>query len=103
MVKRPEQERIRIEKISYLEEKGVKPFGHRYDRTHNAETIVAEFDKYSKEELEQNNFTVKIAGRMMAKRRQGKIGFINILDKFGSTQCYLSKEVMGEEMYDIFI
>ena len=40
---------------------------------------------------------------MMAKRRQGKIGFINILDKFGSTQCYLSKEVMGEEMYDIFI
>ena len=51
MVKRPEQERIRIEKISYLEEKGVKPFGHRYDRTHNAETIVAEFDKYSKEEL----------------------------------------------------
>ena len=103
MVKRPEQERIRIEKISYLEEKGVKPFGQRYDRTHNAESILAEFDKYSKEELEQNNFIVKIAGRMMAKRRQGKIGFINILDKFGSTQCYLSKEVMGEEMYDIFI
>ena len=25
MVKRPEQERIRIEKIGYLEEKGVKP------------------------------------------------------------------------------
>ena len=36
---------------------------------------------------------------MMAKRRQGKIGFINILDKFGSTQCYLSKEVMGEEIH----
>ena len=32
MVKRPEQERIRIEKIGYLEEKGVKPFGQRYDR-----------------------------------------------------------------------
>ena len=103
MVKRPEQERIRIEKISYLEEKGVKPFGQRYDRTHNAETIVAEFDKYTKEELEENTFVVRIAGRMMAKRRQGKIGFINILDKFGSTQCYLSKEILGEENYDIFI
>ena len=87
MVKRPEQERIRIEKIGYLEEKGVKPFGQRYDRTHNAETIVAEFDKYTKEELEENTFVVRIAGRMMAKRRQGKIGFINILDKFGSTLC----------------
>ena len=103
MVKRPEQERIRIEKIGYLEEKGVKPFGQRYDRTHNAETIVAEFDKYTKEELEENTFVVRIAGRMMAKRRQGKIGFINILDKFGSTQCYLSKEILGEENYDIFI
>ena len=36
MQKRPEQERIRIEKIQYLEEKGVKPFGQRYDRTANS-------------------------------------------------------------------
>ena len=103
MVKRPEQERIRIEKISYLEEKGVKPFGQRYDRTHTAKSIIDEYDKYTKEELEEKNIIVKIAGRMMAKRRQGKIGFINVLDKFGSTQCYLSKEIMGEDVYDIFI
>lgn len=103
MEKRPEQERIRIEKISYLEEKGVKPFGQKFERTANAKSIIDDYDKYTKEELEEKHFSVKIAGRMVAKRRQGKIGFINILDKFGSTQCYLSKEILGEDAYDIFI
>ena len=103
MEKRPEQERIRIEKISYLEEKGIKPFGQRYDRTANSKSIVEDFDKYSKEELEATEHNVKIAGRMIAKRRQGKIGFINILDKFGTIQCYISKEILGEDVYDVFI
>ncbi len=103
MEKRPEQERIRIEKLAYLEERGVKPFGQRYDRTANSKSIIEDYDKYTKEDLEQQTFTVKIAGRMIAKRRQGKIGFINILDKFGTIQCYISKEILGEDVYDIFI
>ena len=103
MEKRPEQERIRIEKISYLEAKGIKPFGQRYDRTANSKSIVEDFDKYNKEELEATEHNVKIAGRMIAKRRQGKIGFINILDKFGTIQCYISKEILGEDAYDVFI
>ena len=103
MEKRPEQERIRIEKIAYLEEKGVAPFGQRYDRTHNSKTITEQYDKYTKEQLEETEYKVKFAGRLIAKRRQGKIGFINVLDKFGIMQCYLSKEIMGEDNYDIFI
>ncbi len=103
MEKRPEQERIRLEKINYLEEKGVKPFGERFDRTANAKTIIDDFDCYTKEQLEETEHIVKIAGRMMAKRRQGKIGFINILDKYGTTQVYMSKEILGEDVYDIFI
>ena len=103
MQKRPEQERIRIEKLNYLTEKGIKPFGQRFDRTHNAKTVVEDFDKYSKEELEEKQLPAVIAGRIIQKRRQGKIGFIDILDKFGTTQVYLSKEVLGEENYDVFI
>ena len=103
MEKRPEQERIRIEKIKYLEEKGINPFGQRYDRTANSLTITQDYEKYSKEELETNEYIVKVAGRMIAKRRQGKIGFINILDKFGTIQCYISKEILGEDAYDVFI
>lgn len=103
MAKRPEQEQVRIEKISYLKEHNINPFGQKYDRTHTSKDIIDQFDKYSKEELEEKEFTVKIAGRMVKKRRQGKIGFIDILDKFGSTQCYISKEILGEDNYDVFI
>ncbi len=103
MEKRPEQERIRIEKINFLKEKGIRPFGQRFDRSDNSQTIFEKYDSYSKEELDQQNFNVKIAGRLMAKRRQGKIGFINISDKFSDIQCYLSKELMGEENYEIFV
>ena len=103
MQKRPEQERIRIEKLDYLVEKGIKPFGQRFDRTHNAKTIVEDYDQFDKEQLEEKQLPAVIAGRIIQKRRQGKIGFIDILDKFGTTQVYLSKEVLGEENYDVFI
>ena len=102
-IKRPEQERIRIEKLDYLKEKGINPFGQRFDRTHQAESIVAEFEQFDKEHLDNNHYSVKIAGRIIKKRRQGKIGFIDILDKFGATQVYLSKEILGEDNYDVFI
>jgi lysyl-tRNA synthetase class 2 len=103
MQKRPEQERIRIEKLDYLVEKGIKPFGQRFDRTHNAKTVVEDFDQFDKEQLEEKQLPAVIAGRIIQKRRQGKIGFIDILDKFGTTQVYLSKEVLGEDNYDVFI
>lgn len=103
MEKRPEQERIRIEKIKYLEDKGIRPFGQRFDRTADSKSILEQYDPYSKEDLDAKEFNVKIAGRMIAKRRQGKIGFINLLDKFGTIQCYISKEILGEDSYDVFI
>ncbi len=98
-----EQEKIRREKLEFLKEKGIKPFGSRYDRTDNAKTLVEKFGELSKEELEEQQHVVRIAGRMVAKRRQGKIGFINIQDKFGNTQCYIAKDMLGEENYDVFI
>ena len=98
-----EQEKIRRDKLEYLKEHNIKPFGSRFDRTDNSKTILEKFDKYTKEELEEKKFNVKVAGRMISKRRQGKIGFINIQDKFGSVQCYIAKDMIGEEMYDVFI
>lgn len=100
-----EQERIRREKIAYLEEKGIAPFGQKYVRTDNSKTINEKYEKYTKEDLEkdENKFIVSVAGRMIAKRRQGKIGFINLQDKFGTIQCYIAKDMLGEDLYDVFI
>ena len=39
--------------------------------------------------------TVKIAGRIMTKRRQGKAGFMHIQDIDGQIQIYVRKDVIG--------
>ena len=97
-----EQEIVRRRKMEELKEKGIDPFGHRYERTANSSSIKEKYSQYSKEELEEMNETVRIAGRIMSKRRQGKVGFMHILDKFGQIQIYIRYDVVGEESYEIF-
>ena len=46
--------------------------------------------------------TVKVAGRIMTKRRQGKAGFMHIQDVDGQIQIYVRKDVIGEEAYEVF-
>ena len=76
-----EQEIVRRNKMKDLLDKGIDPFGSRYERTANSQSIKEEYAESSKEELEEKNVVVKIAGRIMTKRRQGKIGFMHIQDR----------------------
>ncbi|MCE2139034.1 lysine--tRNA ligase, partial [Streptococcus thermophilus] len=43
-----------------------------------------------------------IAGRMLAKRGKGKVGFADIWDRSGKMQLYIRKDVVGEDTYHIF-
>lgn len=97
-----EQELVRRKKMEELREKGIDPFGHRFIRTANSKSIKEKYDQYSKEELEDMNIEVSIAGRIMSKRRQGKVGFVHIQDRFGQIQLYIRYDIIGEESYEIF-
>lgn len=97
-----EQELVRREKMKDLIEKGIDPFGQRFERTDNTQTIKDQFKDKTREELEEIKKTVKIAGRIMTKRRQGKIGFMHIQDKFGQIQIFLRFDTLGEEQYDLY-
>ncbi|WP_425533952.1 lysine--tRNA ligase [Terrisporobacter petrolearius] len=88
--------KVRREKLSKLQEMGKNPFEQsRYDRTNYSKDIKDNFD-------EMEGKVVKIAGRIMSKRLQGKAGFIDIQDQDGRIQCYVRKDRIGEEDYDIF-
>lgn len=102
MEKLTEQEQIRRQKMEELRERGIDPFGHAYERTHRSGDIRREFGECSKEELEEKNVTVKIAGRIMTKRRQGKAGFMHIQDLDGQIQIYVRKDEIGDNAYEIF-
>ena len=88
--------RVRREKLAKLQEMGRDPFVQsRYDRTNYSMDIKDNFE-------EMEGKVVKIAGRIMSKRLQGKAGFIDIQDQEGRIQCYVRKDRIGEEEYDLF-
>ncbi|MEG1285021.1 MAG: lysine--tRNA ligase [Romboutsia sp.] len=87
---------VRRDKLAKLQEMGRNPFNQsRYDRTNYSGDIKNDFDA-----LEGK--VVKLAGRIMSKRIQGKAGFIDIQDKDGRIQCYVRLDRIGEEEYSIF-
>lgn len=59
-----------------IEEKGWKPFGHKFEWTHHAQDIADQF-----EELTANETVVRLSGRVMAIRGHGKTCFIDLMDK----------------------
>ena len=88
---------VRLEKMDALRERGVDPFGHRFDITHHINEIIDQ-----KDALIASGEEVKIAGRIMAKRGQGKAGFANVADISGNIQIYSRQDIIGEEEHWFF-
>ena len=59
-------------------------------------------EESSKEDLENLNKEVAIAGRMMAKRIMGKSSFSKIKDGTSSIQIFLNSKNVSEEIYEEF-
>ncbi len=97
-----EQELVRREKLNFLRERGLDPFGHRFDVDSNSKEIYEKYGDKTKEELHEVEIPVVIAGRIMTRRRKGKVGFMHIQDKYGQIQIYVRQDVIGEENYEIF-
>ncbi len=90
-----ELKRVRLEKLKELREMGIDPFGRKYERNAMAQEIIDNF-------AAMEGKTVRIAGRIMSKRRHGKAGFGNIQDLSGQVQLYFRKDDLGEEKYELF-
>ncbi len=88
---------VRRAKREALIAAGKNPYGHAFAYTHH----IAELDaKYA--ELEDGTNTedrVAIAGRVMAKRAQGKIIFFELMDSTGRIQLFCRINALGEEAF----
>ncbi len=101
-MERTEQELVRIEKVNELRNKGIEPFGTKFDVTSNSMEIKEKYQDMTKEELHDVEIPVAVAGRIMTKRGKGKAGFMHIQDKFGQIQIYVRLDSVGEEQYELF-
>lgn len=101
-IKLTEQEQVRRDKMKQLEEMGIDPFGYPFERTDLSSDLFDKYDQYTKEELAEKNIEVIVAGRVMTKRDQGKAGFMHIQDLGGQIQIYVRKDMIGEQMFEVF-
>jgi len=86
----------RIAKLDKWAELGVAPYPHRFRRSHALGEVLANADAMVEAVTE-----VTIAGRMMSKRRHGKLGFSDLVDESGKLQLFVRKDVVGEENYEV--
>ena len=88
--------RVRHEKLAALKESGNDPFRiTKFDFDNDSANIKANFQN-----LEGK--TVKIAGRIIARRIMGKASFAGLSDNTGKIQLYVRRDDVGEEVYAAF-
>lgn len=89
-----EQRQIKRDKLVELREIGKDPFQvETYDVTAYSQDVKDRFG-------EMENQTVQVAGRIMAKRRMGKVAFIDLQDKSGRIQIFIARDNVGEDEYE---
>jgi len=91
--------KIRREKLQSFIDKGVEPFGSRFEVKNHAQDVKNDFGGI---EGESDAGEVTIAGRIMAIRGHGKASFATLADKTGSIQIYFKLDVLGEKKYGEF-
>ena len=89
--------KTRIEKVAVLREKKINPYPYRYDRSHMIAEAVGNFDKFVADETE-----IRLAGRILLKRKMGKSIFADIHDMTGKVQIYLKIDNVGKPEFKIF-
>ena len=91
-----EQAQIRRDKLAALQAEGRDPFQiTKFDFTADSAAIKADYEAYEEQ-------TVRVAGRLMSKRGQGKVMFCDLQDNTGRIQLFVKIDEMGEEEYNRF-
>lgn len=71
----------RLRKLAELQQMGINPYPAEAHRTHSTKELVDNFTTLEGQ-------TVTVAGRVMAIRKFGKLGFIVVRDYTGSLQLF---------------
>ena len=77
-------------------------FPNTFRRDSVASQLHEQYGEQSKELLEENAVSVKVAGRMVLKRVMGKASFATIQDMSGRIQLYISNDHTGQDGHEEF-
>lgn len=91
----------RREKLEKLRSKG-NAYPNDFRRDSLSFQLHESYGDQKKEDLEEKDIKVKVAGRIMLQRVMGKASFITIQDMQGQIQAYVRSDSIGDEIYKDF-
>ncbi len=87
----------RLKKIELLKEKGIESYPAASHRTDTVATFIDRFSLY-----EAGKDEITLAGRIMSKRGQGALAFVDLFDGTAKTQLVFKSDGMDSALYALF-
>ena len=92
----------RLAKVDAIRARGDDPYPVRFDRTHSLGEIRAHWDDKVDPGASTDD-VVRVAGRVVGKRDQGKLMFADLRDGTGALQLFVNTRVLGADGFERFV
>jgi lysyl-tRNA synthetase, class II len=89
-------------KLAELKRLGHDPYPHKFDYTHTVTQLRTAYENVDAHTLEEKKESVRVCGRIMSLRPQGKAGFMDLSDGEHRVQVYARKDFVGPENFELF-
>jgi lysyl-tRNA synthetase, class II len=93
---------LRRQKLREIEALGQQAYPYKFESTHAIPEILDHYSNKTKEELESARVNVKVAGRIMSLRLQGKAGFAHLQQGGKRLQIYVKLDFVGEKGFALY-
>ncbi len=90
-----QEHEIRLQKVTDLHKNNIDVWPESKETDATCKKVV---NKYSQDHEKE----YAIAGRLITVRLHGKTGFATIQDRTGRVQIYIRKDVVGDDLFDLF-
>ena len=96
------QYQLRREKLKQIEALGQESYPRKFESTHSIPDILAKYSDSTGEQLERERVNVRVAGRLMSIRGQGKAGFAHLQQAGKRLQIYVKLDFVGEKGFQLY-
>src|SRR5436305_8367110 len=93
---------LRQQKLREIEALGQQTYPHKFAITHAVPQILGEYGEKTAEQLENPRVQVKVAGRIISLRLQGKAGFAHLQQGGKRLQIYVKLDFVGEKGFALY-